>query len=210
MAKQREGICKLCGQRQLLTFEHVPPHSAFNNQPAKRYPFEESLKLFSGADGRLPWDFDGLVGKTNQRGMGDYYLCQSCNNNTGNWYISEYSKLVHTFAHILQSESPNERNEYSFTVYDVYPSRIAKALLVMFCDINHNCFNDEELRRFLLDRECSSLKNNRYSLFLYLTKSSMPRLQGLSVINKNGVSFCVSEIASSPWALRYTLISLIQ
>lgn len=30
---KREGICRICGEHKRLTFEHVPPQSAFNSNP---------------------------------------------------------------------------------------------------------------------------------------------------------------------------------
>src|SRR5215207_914300 len=47
MAKQTRptGICHLCGQVKVLSFEHVPPEKAFNDKPAFLIPFEEAIHL---------------------------------------------------------------------------------------------------------------------------------------------------------------------
>lgn len=104
MPKTIEGICKLCGKYGKLTFEHVPPASAFNNTAVLNYPPEVTVEMLSGSNGRMPWDFSGLSGKVNQCGAGGYYLCNECNYNTGKWYISEYVKLANTFHEIIETE----------------------------------------------------------------------------------------------------------
>jgi hypothetical protein len=73
MAKQTRptGICHLCGQVKVLSFEHVPPEKAFNDKPAFLIPFEEAIHL--GPDDEPQSKPIKL-----QRGMGGYTLCDSC------------------------------------------------------------------------------------------------------------------------------------
>ena len=52
MAKSVEGICKLCGQKKILTFEHVPPESAFNSVAVKEFSPEVTIDMMTGAGGR--------------------------------------------------------------------------------------------------------------------------------------------------------------
>ena len=63
-ARVHLGECKLCGKKENLTFEHVPPQTAFNSFPVKTYAFDETIQILSGAGGRKPWDFGGLYGKS--------------------------------------------------------------------------------------------------------------------------------------------------
>lgn len=67
-------------RRKKLSFEHFPPESCFN-------------------DGKVK-----IANKISQRGIGDYTLCDSCNNNTGKWYVKDYKKLVDAVAAILKSK----------------------------------------------------------------------------------------------------------
>ena len=120
MKKTVEGTCKLCGQQKKLTFEHVPPESAFNSISVKEFPPEATVGMMTGAGGRKPWDFSGLKGKVNQRGGGGYYLCSDCNSNTGSWYISEYVKLANTFHHIITTNEIELGNTCSFHLKDVF------------------------------------------------------------------------------------------
>ena len=56
MAKSVEGICKLCGQKKKLTYEHVPPESAFNSVSVKEFPPEATVGMKTGAGGRKPYE----------------------------------------------------------------------------------------------------------------------------------------------------------
>jgi hypothetical protein len=60
LAKAEEGICHLCGKDGPLSFEHVPPESAFNDRPV----------LLGAIDDVWDTEFDDskLRGKIQQRG----------------------------------------------------------------------------------------------------------------------------------------------
>ena len=103
MIKENHGKCKLCGRTKKLTYEHVPPAGAFNASKVTSYPFSEVMKLITGEDNRMPWDFEGLKGKQKQRGSGNYYLCAECNSNTGSWYMEEYVRVVRTLHEIIRA-----------------------------------------------------------------------------------------------------------
>jgi len=77
MARKNEGKCHICGNVGPLSFEHVPPRRAFNERPVIKAQFEDIVGL--GPD-------EPIRGKIQQRGMGEYTLCPTCNNNTGSWY----------------------------------------------------------------------------------------------------------------------------
>ena len=199
MAKNIEGICRLCGKKKPLTFEHVPPNSAFNSSPAKVYPPDETIAMMTGADGRMPWDFSGLHYNTEQRGGGGYYLCRECNNNTGTWYISEYVKLAKTFHNVIVENSLHTGNYCSFRLYDLYPLRIIKAIMTMYCDINDDCMGDEQLRDFLINKNSVSFNADKYKIYIYMASPSMWRINSLSYIyfsEFGGVM--VSEIGCYP------------
>ncbi len=199
MGKRIEGKCKLCGQVKPLTFEHVPPESAFNSLPVREIPFEESIKLMTGEDGRLPWDMEGLKGKLNQRGGGGYFLCSDCNSNTGSWYISEYVRLVRTLHEVISNLNPNTNDRCYFEVEKLHPLQIFKAIMTMFCDINNGCFGDESLREFLLNKESNVFNKEKYSVYLYLTKGPMVRINSLAAICRSDVGIVMqSEISRYP------------
>ena len=73
MRKKVKGKCRICGEIGELTFEHVPPHAAFNNK---------SVKILEGMDAISKALVSDKSGRIQQKGMGAYTLCGKCNNNT--------------------------------------------------------------------------------------------------------------------------------
>ena len=166
MTKHVEGICKLCGKHKKLAFEHVPPKSAFNSFAVKEIPPGATVEMMTGVGGRMPWDFSGLPGRVNQHGSGGYYLCCDCNNKTGSWYISEYVKLSNMIHDFIATNGLDIGERYTFRLLDVYPLRILKAIMTMYCDINNGCMGDEQLRNFLLNKESTDFNSDKYKLYI--------------------------------------------
>lgn len=199
MAKTIEGPCKLCGRHKQLTFEHVPPESAFNSVAVKEFSPEATIDMMTGFGGRKPWDFSGLSGKVNQRGGGGYYLCSDCNSNTGSWYISEYVKLANTFHEIIETIKLETGRRCSFQLIDLYPLRIFKAIMTMYCDINNGCMGDDQLREFLLNKESHAFNSEKYKVYIYMAAPGMRRIEGISVMFMDGIGLITtSEIGSYP------------
>ena len=55
MSSKISGICHICGKETELTFEHLPPRKANNNNRAKAIVGDELTKYIAGND--RPWDF---------------------------------------------------------------------------------------------------------------------------------------------------------
>jgi len=202
-AVKHPGNCRLCGNFKSLTFEHVPPKQALNSSAVTVLPYKEVIKMITGEDGRLPWNTAGLKGKVQQKGSGGYYLCQDCNNSTGGWYMREYSSFAKTLHIMIQQEQLDIGNRYSFIIQNVFPLRLFKAIMTMFCDINNDCFGDENLRHYLLTKEECLLDTQKYSVYAYLVTSDMRRITGLAANVEVGEgALCepilISEMASYP------------
>lgn len=200
-AVKHPGICKLCGEFKELTPEHIPPKNAFNSSNVVVLPFEEVVKVMAGADGRMPWDTKGLKGKIQQGGHKKYCLCRDCNNKTGSWYMRSYTDLAKTIHTMINQEQLSVGNAYSFTIKNLFPLRIYKAMITMMCDINNDCLGDDNLRRFLLNKEDQNIDTSKYSLYMYLVSTQMPRINGVSaIVNINNAkeAVLVSEMASYP------------
>lgn len=190
------GKCALCGSECELTFEHIPPRSAFNATPAKPVTGEGILK-----DDRMPWDTTGLPYKNQQQGMGKYTLCQTCNNNTGSWYGEDF-RIVARVVHSILSE-PMDPQYQAFGIRDIHPLRFIKQVLSMFCSINN--FEDERidiLRKFVIDKDAVGLDKKKYKVCMYLTKSKLMKYAPLSVVLRMGETKCESlaltEITAYP------------
>jgi 5-methylcytosine-specific restriction endonuclease McrA len=83
------GACHLCGTFGPLTFEHIPPSSAFNN----RRLLEADIHKLMRSD--LLEDLRNPKGNISQRGSGKHTLCVRCNNDTGGWYGGAYVDEVY-------------------------------------------------------------------------------------------------------------------
>ena len=82
----------------------------------------------------------------------------------------------------------------------MYPLRLFKAVMTLFCDINNECFGDNCLREFLLNKECSDFNHERYKVYMYLTRPGLVRKSPLMLkqcINSPYV-ISVSEVAYYP------------
>jgi Aminotransferase class-III len=90
MGRVIHGECRICGTHTRLTYEHVPPRCAFNDEPIKSYKLSEWWKLQAGKPARHA---------NEQRGAGDHLLCDRCNNHVcGTWYVPELCTWVRAVA----------------------------------------------------------------------------------------------------------------
>ena len=204
MSNNITGKCRLCGQIKSLSFEHVPPEKPFNSSSVKMLDQNETVKLIAGDDGRLPWDTDGLKGRIQQRGSGGYYLCKECNNNTGSWYMSEYVRFSQAMGQVLYKAVTDKQSpcSCSLSLKPFYPLRVLKGIMTMFCDINDECMGDNNLRNSLLNKESTDFDSKKYSLFLYLSKGPVWRIQGISaLLSSTGSIIGLSEISTPPIGL---------
>lgn len=196
--KAEVGICSICGKKCALTFEHVPPKAAFNTQTVDEIPQEEALKLMTEQE-RLPWDTSGLKKIKKQGGVGANVLCQSCNNNTGSWYMNYYAKFAHTIAKLLSENDNMSLKNLPFEIYDFQPLPIFKAVMTMFCDINNKCFGDNNLKKFILNKDENRFDKNRYKVYAYIWNGVFARRVGLcGQISSRGEILLLSEVANFP------------
>jgi hypothetical protein len=92
MGKVIEGECGLCGEFKPLSFEHVPPRSAFNDKPVFVQSFEHLYNKESHVYGKR---------MRSNRGFGGYTLCELCNNNTGSWYANDFAEFAQQGMNII-------------------------------------------------------------------------------------------------------------
>jgi hypothetical protein len=170
--------CRICGKDAVLTYEHVPPKNAFNSHTVVEYSFDQVINMM-GDSKRMPWDHSGIKGKYNQKGSGGYYLCRDCNNNTGSWYIEEYVKFANTLSSMIQTEKIKIGEYVSFTLFDLYPLRIFKAIITLICDTNRMCcLGDNRIQEFLLDKENNDFDTDKYQVYACLVAPGSMRVTG--------------------------------
>src|SRR5690349_10017016 len=114
----QHGVCRICGTRGPLSFEHVPPQAAFNDRKITRYEFDT---LFE--DRPPEAGFDNLRGKQQQRGAGGYTLCGSCNSETGGWYGRAYVDWAYQG---LRMGGFAARETTLYFPFNIYPLRVIK------------------------------------------------------------------------------------
>ena len=127
-----EGYCHICGEFSKLTFEHIPPHKAFNYTPARVIQGDEAIRLVT-ENGRLLWDTSNLRYKNMQKGMGNYTLCGQCNNLTGTLYGDTYILTAHSMVKLMLGNNLKFNETYTIHINNIKLSRFARQVLSMFC-----------------------------------------------------------------------------
>jgi hypothetical protein len=190
--REKTGRCRICGTQGSLSWEHVPPASAFNKKVARRASQEQLMRPG-------PWDGSGEI---LQRGVGAYTLCASCNNNTGAWYGSEYADWAGQAADQLRGVAPEGQTVQEF-IFRGRPLRFLKQVVTMFFSVNAEGFADAhpELVKFVLDREKQGLPAG-YRFQMALVRGTFSRSSGVSVRGNllDGTVTAMSEVAHAPFA----------
>ena len=202
-AHYNNGKCALCGKECKLTFEHIPPRAAFNSTPAKPVSMEELLKNgnISGKE-RLPWDTKGLKYQNQQKGMGRYSLCRTCNSYTGKHYGDAYASFAKLASDAIRNLPVEEAGGICFK--EVFPLRIIKQIFSLFCSINGiNNPKLESIRRFVLDKDAVGIDKTQFKLCMYFTKSTLmkqsPMMISAKLDSENCENMAMSEITAYPF-----------
>jgi hypothetical protein len=201
--KEIIGRCRICGENKKLTFEHVPPHTTFNDYPVRIFSGEEVIKQVTDPN-TLPWDNTKIKGKIQQKGRGDYYLCGDCNSKTGQWYVPHYSRFVYSIHCALQEAKEKEFGSMGVTLTGMRPLPIFKQIMTLFCDINTGLMGDDTLKDYLLDKSATEFNASRYNLYAHIHAGNVERMNGIMALYmKNYGIVTLSEIATYP--LGFTL-----
>ncbi len=198
--KKHIGHCAICGKETVLSFEHIPPRSAFNGNSVKVLTGDSLINRIGDAS-KSPWDMDGIFCSINQRGSGRYSLCEDCNNKTGDWYGKEYVRVARDAAQAVAYSKTHGINEV--TLKNIYPLRFVKQVLSMFCSVNAGNTNMQPIRDFVLDKKAVGIPKEHFKLNMFFTNSGMARQYPFSAaIAKgpdDGVVQLFSEIDAAPF-----------
>ena len=189
MAKKVRGKCCICGKEATLSFEHIPPKSAFN---------KNSVNLY---------DFWGYMLNNNSRyeqkqgGVGRHSLCQSCNNLTGEWYGAAYAEFADQGMKYFKSTQ-----EIMYIPFTIYPLRVFKQIVSCFASTNGNqwCENNPQIRKFLLDRYERNFPSE-IDIKMYMQKEGRSKISGISgqMNVVTGERFMGSEWGFPPFSFIY-------
>lgn len=186
MAKpSRYGQCHICGDTGKLSFEHVPPESAFNSQPICT---PDIHRVIESCDPDLLHE---LKGKISQRGAGGYTLCESCNNTTGHWYGAHYASWAYQAYSFVSRSKGHLSLAYPF---HIFPLHIIKQIICMFFSTNSPSFREvqEELVRFVLNPQQKYL-SPRTKIYAAYTNSNRSRQSGVTGMVSLGDGFSTAS-----------------
>jgi hypothetical protein len=192
--KMQKGKCRICQEDKQLSFEHVPPKSAFNKHtryisiPQDKYT-DISNPLKTPPKGRI-----------HQGGTGYYSFCQECNNLLGRKYVPAYEKWVKIGGTILENH-PESLQLYSFTAKNIKPLEILKQIVAMFLAMNDELFLKmySELSDFVANSQAKSLPD-KYRIFLYLNNEGYMRHRSQSFVSSPDLGFVnCTELAFFPF-----------
>ena len=113
--------------------------------------------------------------------------------------MPHYKRFVQAIGAVVIRNQKKKYAAVKIELNDLKPLAIFKQIMTMFCIINNGCFGDDELRRFLLEKDNKTFNKKKYRVFMYLNNGNVERENGLTVIIRNAKSLvCVSEIVSFP------------
>ena len=165
MKKTKIGICKICKEKKELSFEHIPPRSAFNKET--KYYSLSSEDYYKNAKEYI---FDGRKPRTKkeQGGHGDYCLCEKCNGFLGSKYVRDYKKFAQIAMNIMLSEK-EEAKAYKFDISDINLLNFLKQITAIFICSNDISFTKSypELLEFVKDEKMEFLPKN-FRFYMYL------------------------------------------
>lgn len=195
--KEKIDKCHICGKVGKLSYEHIPPASAFNKTSTKVY---SALDIIQG--GGLPWEVDGIPGKILQRGVGSYTLCVKCNSFTGAKYANDF---INACRQGMSAEHVQIRQDISrarVRLLGINPLNFGKQILSMFASLNGSDFFEGrlELRELVLNKNKYGIDTKEYGLFMYLYRGGMGRNGGRSALmSTGGVITVATELTTMPF-----------
>lgn len=197
MSKLHIGQCRICGMNTKLTFEHIPPRTSFNKHTVRTFKGGDLTKVVKGKS---------IQSKINQKGSGDYYLCAKCNNNTGDWYVPGYDRIVKGLGmSVLKYPEIKPGMTIFSKMTDVNPLAFAKELIsIMCCSISIETVKELEFDKLLEDRHSNDIDITKFDLRIYLTDPNMSHYQSSETVlfkmDKNNVPFVehLSEVTTFP------------
>jgi len=207
------GTCRICRRNSAeLTFEHVPPRAAFNNEQTRVYGLDDWLQRSAGGE--------MTGGRLERRGAGDHTLCAECNNNTGSWYGTELRRAAKSAVRILRQLPLNELDAkleptwasvaFRQGATRPHPLRLIKQVLAMLLATSppELSATHPELADFVLDREATGLPE-RFQFYLALYAGPLARSTGVAhrLDIASGRADTLVEVAFPPYAYVMTIDS---
>lgn len=183
MKQKKMGKCCVCGRYGELSFEHVPPRSAFNKG---QYV---AIDYMSWIQSNGTWANSKKV----SGGLGAYTLCRKCNS-IGGRYGREYKEWAVKFKDALKN---HQEDRWEGVLKGVYPLRLLKETITLFCSLNGPNFTDAHpyIRDFIMKKRNNYLEP-QLTIMMYLNTSrfiTRTGITGLLKFNEKPNVYVVSE-----------------
>lgn len=206
MAKKKKSVlgqCLMCGKQGPLSCEHVPNREAYNKETIIEYSWEDVFVRKEKTKGRVV-----------QGGIGEYTLCEKCNNDTGHWYGDEYTRWARACVEFLKNRKTSsvEPDEAIITLHNVYPLRFLKQVVVCFFSVTSGLAQTHPgLVQYVLNKGEKRIPED-CQFFLNFCFGARPKLRRwplagkITVLHQGGklipvASSIISEITHPPFAL---------
>ncbi len=198
MKKKVSGICAICSEEGILTYEHIPPRGAGNSTPKKVQGHEHLFEKESF-----------LYGKTSKlnRGFGKNCLCGSCNSFLGANYVNDYIDFVNQCK--SQYKNAISIENFKLFTFQIRPLNVFKQIFSMFVCLNHDVFSKSDkilIKDFILNKENKIFIPNS-NIYVFNTFSNHKKWCGFQVAYNSGVINRCSEIAYNPFGFQLTFDS---
>lgn len=200
--KQREPAkCRICGNTEILTEEHILPRAAGGNKVIKVFSGTEMLKTLKIDSAEKPY------GVIKQSGHTEYTLCSSCNNHSGLVYDKDFADFYNSFAyHVAKLVKDVELSEEQtlddyllnkqivMKLEEVKPMNIAKRILVAFCSVEHEGMTDKnlEIRKAIMDKRYVP-DTSKFSLYMTPHVGSISYFATMASISGLGTENSVTQ-----------------
>lgn len=164
--KKTEGNCWLCGEYRVLTLEHIPPRSAFNDHDI----LLQSIDKLTEKVGYVIWQGEMTHGWTVRS------LCAECNNKTGSKYGNHYAHFIKDVAE--QVDKADEHATISVIVNR--PLSILKQVMQTFVSANGQHFTKTHpwLRKFLRNSRNQDFPHDWF-VYVFALKETSGRKTGV-------------------------------
>lgn len=161
-----EGRCWLCGEHRVLTLEHIPPRSAFNDHEILLQSIDRRTEQL----GRVIWQSEIVQGWTVRS------LCAECNNKAGSKYGSHYAAEIADVAEKVDKAADGQ----TISVVINRPLSFLKQVMQNFVSANGQHFVKTHpwLRKFLRNSRNKDFPHDWY-VYVYAVRGTSGRKTGI-------------------------------
>lgn len=202
MKKNVVDKCRICLETGALSFDHVPPKSAFNKGPVWLHDPEKMLHLTSE-------ERSLIRGRKDQKGTGRHSLCRSCNSMLGSQYVRAYSELTAYVAHLLFDRAPTANERLGPFLFRTRPLNLVKCICGMALSVSLPESDTwlDSMRAFVVNKDVCQLPAG-IRVFIYASRSMTTRqLSQFAALTTHSGPVGFTELYSVPLGVVLTFDS---